>query len=177
MRRLPGPAHYRPGDGGDSRGSLRFVSGLAANTNSIFCDGSNQPETANGCPVLQRSRNHQPRGTHAQPTVLTISSALSRARTGISRFSLDISTSWKPVMHSELADRLMAAQLFEPDSDSSDWNSSRASHLVADPRMHLIRVWDAALRGHLSELRFSHFFRSSGLQRFPSSSLHASSSC
>jgi hypothetical protein len=39
MRRLPGPADNRPGDGGDSRGSLRIVSGLAVNTNSIFCDG------------------------------------------------------------------------------------------------------------------------------------------
>ena len=41
MRRLPGPADHRPGDGGDSRGSLRIVSGLAENTNSIFCDGFN----------------------------------------------------------------------------------------------------------------------------------------
>ena len=40
MRRLPGPADYRPGEGGNSRGSLRVVSGLAENTNSIFCDGS-----------------------------------------------------------------------------------------------------------------------------------------
>jgi hypothetical protein len=53
MRRLPGPASDRPGDGGsNSRGSLRVVSGLAENTNSIFCDGSHQPEAANGCPVL-----------------------------------------------------------------------------------------------------------------------------
>src|SRR5258708_7449207 len=35
-----------------SRGSLRIVSGLAENTNSIFCDGSSEPETANGCLVL-----------------------------------------------------------------------------------------------------------------------------
>jgi hypothetical protein len=53
MRRLPGPAADRLGDGGDSRGSLRIVSGLAENTNSIFCDGSLEPEAANGCPVLQ----------------------------------------------------------------------------------------------------------------------------
>jgi hypothetical protein len=32
MRRLPGPAGHRLGDGGDSRGSLRIVSGLAENT-------------------------------------------------------------------------------------------------------------------------------------------------
>jgi hypothetical protein len=55
MRRLPGPADDRLGDGGDSLGSLRFVSGLAENTNSIFCDGSLEPEAANGCPVLRRA--------------------------------------------------------------------------------------------------------------------------
>jgi hypothetical protein len=48
MRRLPGPADYRLGEGGDSGGSLRIVSGLAENTNSIFCDGSTEPEAANG---------------------------------------------------------------------------------------------------------------------------------
>jgi hypothetical protein len=56
MRSLPGPADHRLGDGGNSRGSLRFVSGLAENTNSIFCDGSAEPEAANGCPVLLRAR-------------------------------------------------------------------------------------------------------------------------
>jgi hypothetical protein len=40
MRRLLGPAHYRPSEGGNSGGPLRIVSGLAENTNSIFCDGS-----------------------------------------------------------------------------------------------------------------------------------------
>ena len=67
MRRLPGPAGHRLGDGGDSRGSLRVVSGLAENTNSIFCDSSSELEAANGCPVLLESRNHQPRGTRALP--------------------------------------------------------------------------------------------------------------
>ena len=43
MRRLPGPAGDRLGDGGNSRDSLRFVSGLAENTNSIFGDGSSSP--------------------------------------------------------------------------------------------------------------------------------------
>jgi hypothetical protein len=66
MRRLPGPADYRPGDGGNSRGSLRIVSGLAENTNSIFCDDSSEPEAANGCLVLQGSRDPQPRGKRAQ---------------------------------------------------------------------------------------------------------------
>ena len=37
MRRLPGPAGDGLSDGGNSRGSLRFVSGLAENINSIFC--------------------------------------------------------------------------------------------------------------------------------------------
>ena len=50
-RRLPtGRRGNTPG------GSLRIVSGLAANTNSIICDGSREPETANGCPVLHRMR-------------------------------------------------------------------------------------------------------------------------
>jgi hypothetical protein len=53
MRRLPGPAANRPGDGGNSRGSLRIVSGLAENTNLIFCDSSSELEAANGCPVLR----------------------------------------------------------------------------------------------------------------------------
>src|ERR1035437_1936483 len=38
MRRLPGPAVHRLGDEGNFRGHLRFVSGLAEYTNSIFCD-------------------------------------------------------------------------------------------------------------------------------------------
>jgi hypothetical protein len=40
VRRLPGPADDGLGDGGNSRGSLRIVSGLAENTNSIFCADS-----------------------------------------------------------------------------------------------------------------------------------------
>jgi hypothetical protein len=36
----------------NSGGSLRIVSGLAENTNSIICDGSSELETANGYPVL-----------------------------------------------------------------------------------------------------------------------------
>ena len=69
MRRLPGPADHRLGDGGDSRGSLRIVSGLAENTNSIFGADSSESQTANGCPVLLESRNHQPRGKRAQPSI------------------------------------------------------------------------------------------------------------
>src|ERR1700741_1505158 len=53
MRSLPGPAYRRLSEGSSSsRGSLRIVSGLAENTNSIFCDGPSRPETANGCLVL-----------------------------------------------------------------------------------------------------------------------------
>ena len=65
MRRLPGPADDRLGDEGDFRGSLRFVSGLAENTHSIFCDSSSELETANGCPVL-RGAGTTSRGTSAQ---------------------------------------------------------------------------------------------------------------
>jgi hypothetical protein len=44
MRRLPGPAVCRLSEGDPfSRGSLRIVSGLAENTNSIFCDGPRGP--------------------------------------------------------------------------------------------------------------------------------------
>jgi hypothetical protein len=43
MRRLPGPADHRPGDGDNSRGSLRIVSGLAENPNSIFCTALRSP--------------------------------------------------------------------------------------------------------------------------------------
>jgi hypothetical protein len=53
MRRLPGPAVDRLGEEGNFRGSLRFVSGLAENTHSIFCDSSSELEAANGCPVLR----------------------------------------------------------------------------------------------------------------------------
>ena len=69
MRRLPRPADHRLGDGGDSRGSLRIVSGLAENTNSIFGADSSEFQTATGCPVLLESRNHQPRGKRAQPSI------------------------------------------------------------------------------------------------------------
>jgi hypothetical protein len=53
MRRLPGPAFDRLGDEGNFRGHLRFVSGLAENTNLIFCADSSESWTANGCPVLR----------------------------------------------------------------------------------------------------------------------------
>jgi len=53
MRRLPGPAVDRLGEESNFRGPLRIVSGLAENTNSIFCDSSSGLEAANGCPVLR----------------------------------------------------------------------------------------------------------------------------
>jgi hypothetical protein len=53
MRRLPDPAVDRLGEEGNFRGPLRIVSGLAENTNSIFCDSSSELEAANGCPVLR----------------------------------------------------------------------------------------------------------------------------
>ena len=65
MRRLPGPAGHRLGDGGDSRGSLRIVSGLAENTNSIFGADSSESQTANGCPVLLKQEPSAERQTCA----------------------------------------------------------------------------------------------------------------
>ncbi len=55
-RRLPGPAGW-PTERrrSNSRGSLRIVSGLAENTNSIFCEGPSGPETANGAQDTARS--------------------------------------------------------------------------------------------------------------------------
>jgi hypothetical protein len=70
MRRLPGPAVNRLGEEGNFRGPFRVVSGLAENTNSIFCNGSPEPEAANGCPVLRGCRDHQPRGSTARSEIL-----------------------------------------------------------------------------------------------------------
>jgi hypothetical protein len=55
MCRLPGPAMTNRGDEDNFRGSIPYVSGLAANTNSIFCDGSTEPEAANGWMVLHHA--------------------------------------------------------------------------------------------------------------------------
>jgi hypothetical protein len=65
VRRLPGPAGDGLSDGGNSRGSHRFVSGLAENTNSIFCADSLESQTANGMSGSAESRNHKPRGAVA----------------------------------------------------------------------------------------------------------------
>ena len=67
-----GDLHWKHVQRSISRGSLRIVSGLAANTNSIFGDSSSKLETANGCLVLQGRRNHQPRGLRAQQTDLIL---------------------------------------------------------------------------------------------------------
>ena len=74
----------------NSGGSLRVVSGLAENTNSIFCDGPSGPETVNGCPVLRR-QEPLPRGTRCELRVLNM---LVLARSSVARvrrtvFSLD----------------------------------------------------------------------------------------
>jgi hypothetical protein len=66
MRRLPGPAGHRLGDGGDSRASLRIVSGLAENPNSIFCDGSFAARGSKWMSGSAECRNYQPRGKRAQ---------------------------------------------------------------------------------------------------------------
>jgi hypothetical protein len=47
---------------------LRIVSGLAENTNSIFCEGSSEPETANGCLVLPSAGTDAERHTVARRT-------------------------------------------------------------------------------------------------------------
>jgi len=98
MRRMPGPADYRPGDGGNSRGSLRSVSGLAVNTNSIFCDAS-RPEAANGCPVLQRMQEPSAeRHTCAAAGPDQTNNALSRARPAAACFFLGRRLTWMPVI-------------------------------------------------------------------------------
>ena len=74
----------------NSGGSLRNVSGLAENTNSIFCDGPSEPETANGCPVL-RKQEPLPRGTRCVLHILNrsvlVRSSVARVRRTV--FSLD----------------------------------------------------------------------------------------
>jgi len=45
MRRLPGPAVADWAKEQNSGGSLRIVSGLAENTNSIICEGSSEPDS------------------------------------------------------------------------------------------------------------------------------------
>ena len=65
MRRLPGPADDGLSDGGNSRGSLRFVSGLAENTHSIFCAESLESSDSKWMSGSAESRNHQPGGTTA----------------------------------------------------------------------------------------------------------------
>jgi hypothetical protein len=68
MRRLPGPAVDRLGEEGNFRCHLRIVSGLAENTNSIFCDSSSELEAANGCPVL-RGAGTTSREAHVRRTM------------------------------------------------------------------------------------------------------------
>ena len=83
-----------------SRGSLRIVSGLAENTNSIFGDGSAELETANGCLVLQQRRNHPPRGIRAQQKIpIDRVHALQSAPSDLA-FSLDNRLTWTAVTRS-----------------------------------------------------------------------------
>jgi hypothetical protein len=65
-----------------SGGSLRIVSGLAENTNSIFCDSSPELEAANGCLVL-REQEPMPRGIRCASNILELlNCTLSRACPG-----------------------------------------------------------------------------------------------
>jgi hypothetical protein len=52
MRRLPGPADSRLGEGAKLRRLTTNCFGTGREHNSIICDGSPEPEAANGCPVL-----------------------------------------------------------------------------------------------------------------------------
>jgi hypothetical protein len=88
MRRLPGPAVGRLSEEGNFQGSIRFVSGLAENTNSIFCDGSSESETANGCLVLRSTAGTKNKSAMKGTAKTYIIRAL-RARHEDSRFSLD----------------------------------------------------------------------------------------
>ena len=104
MRRLPGPAGWRLGDGSNSRGPLRIVSGLAENTNSIICDGSSEPETANGCPVLHGQEPPAERHCCAMKHPDQIKWALSGARPETSCFSLDFDWVENRVLHAGLSE-------------------------------------------------------------------------
>jgi hypothetical protein len=81
MRRLPGPAGCRLSEGDKfSGGSRRIVSGLAENTDSIFCDGSAEPEAANGCPVLLKAGTTSREAPTRTATPDTTHCAFSRTR-------------------------------------------------------------------------------------------------
>jgi hypothetical protein len=89
MRRLPGPAGCRLGEGSKLRRPNTNCSGLAENTNSIICDGSSEPEKANGCPVLHGQEPSAEWHNCASRHPIQINRALSGARPETSCFSLD----------------------------------------------------------------------------------------
>jgi len=89
MRRLPGPANDRLGDGGNSRGPLRFVSGLAENTNSIFCDGSQARDSKWMSGSARKQEPSAERHTCAAADPDQINRALSGARPETSCFFID----------------------------------------------------------------------------------------
>ncbi len=74
----------------NSRGSLRIVSGLAENTNSIFCDGSSEPRQQMDV-WFCRAQEPMPRGIRCEPWILSMFdfARSSVARVGIILFSLD----------------------------------------------------------------------------------------
>src|SRR5258708_24533209 len=82
----------------NSRASLRIVSGLAENTDAIFCDDPQGSETANGCPVLRR-QEPPPRGTGASCGFWQVRRARSsEARVRRTVFSLDKDLHGCPVL-------------------------------------------------------------------------------
>src|SRR5439155_22366090 len=72
----------------NSRGSLRIVSGLAENTDSIFCDGPQGSETVNGCPVLRRQEHRREAHVRAAGSDRFNSARSSEARVRRILFSL-----------------------------------------------------------------------------------------
>ena len=70
----------RMGAGKIADGLLGIVSGLAANTDSIFGDGSLEPETTNGCPVLRWAGTIAERHrSHVTSPAITVLGALASA--------------------------------------------------------------------------------------------------
>ena len=88
MRRLPGPADSRLSEGDHPPEVLyELFSGLAENTNSIFCDGPSEPETANGCLVLPSAGTDAERHTVRIEHPGTVDRARSRERARDTRAS------------------------------------------------------------------------------------------
>ena len=90
MRRLPGPAGCRLGEGVKTpEAHYELFAGLAENTNSIICGGSSKSEAANGCLVLHMQTPRREAQICASRHPDQIECALSQARPETSCLSLD----------------------------------------------------------------------------------------